>query len=241
MIEDDPSIGAIVCECTNITPYSHDLVRELGVPVFDMVTLVHWFTARCGRSVSAGLSAAAATDRRPHAQARRSGVQPDRNPGSLRLAGSVPSLTVQEILARRVGAIVIRIVAPRHIANARQDLLVAHERVDAGEREHAGHGIVVPGDVRPAYVGEQVIAAPEAGRDGDRGRRQCPAVGIGKPYGRRKRAASWLLTNSALAATLKSAQNLNMLTPSGAPRFKKAGCLTGLFRTPGAPMARLRA
>ena len=43
MIADDPSIGAIVCECTNITPYSHDLVRDLGVPVFDMVTLVRWF------------------------------------------------------------------------------------------------------------------------------------------------------------------------------------------------------
>jgi hypothetical protein len=43
MIEGDPSIGAIVCECTNITPYSHDLKRDLGVPVFDMVTLVHWF------------------------------------------------------------------------------------------------------------------------------------------------------------------------------------------------------
>ena len=43
MLEDDPSIGAIVCECTNITPYSHDINRRLGVPVFDMVTLVHWF------------------------------------------------------------------------------------------------------------------------------------------------------------------------------------------------------
>ncbi len=43
MIEGDPSIGAIVCECTNITPYSHDLKRDLGVPVFDMVTLVPWF------------------------------------------------------------------------------------------------------------------------------------------------------------------------------------------------------
>ena len=42
-IADDPSIGAIVCECTNITPYSHELNRRLGVPVFDMVTLVHWF------------------------------------------------------------------------------------------------------------------------------------------------------------------------------------------------------
>jgi phosphohistidine swiveling domain-containing protein len=43
MIEADTSIGAIVCECTNITPYSHELNRRLGVPVFDMVTLVHWF------------------------------------------------------------------------------------------------------------------------------------------------------------------------------------------------------
>ena len=41
--KDDPSIGAIVCECTNITPYSHEINRRLGVPVFDMVTLVHWF------------------------------------------------------------------------------------------------------------------------------------------------------------------------------------------------------
>jgi hypothetical protein len=43
MVENDPSIGAIVCECTNITPYSHDLRRDVGVPIFDMVTLVHWF------------------------------------------------------------------------------------------------------------------------------------------------------------------------------------------------------
>jgi phosphohistidine swiveling domain-containing protein len=43
MLKDDPSIGAIVCECTNITPYSHEINRCLGVPVFDMVTLVHWF------------------------------------------------------------------------------------------------------------------------------------------------------------------------------------------------------
>jgi hypothetical protein len=43
MVEADPSIGAIVCECTNISPYSYDINRRLGVPVFDMVTLVHWF------------------------------------------------------------------------------------------------------------------------------------------------------------------------------------------------------
>jgi hypothetical protein len=43
MVAADRSIGAIVCECTNLTPYSHDINRRLGVPVFDMVTLVHWF------------------------------------------------------------------------------------------------------------------------------------------------------------------------------------------------------
>jgi hypothetical protein len=43
MLKDDSTIGAIVCECTNITPYSHEINRRLGVPVFDMVTLVHWF------------------------------------------------------------------------------------------------------------------------------------------------------------------------------------------------------
>jgi len=43
MLAADPSIGAIVCECTNISPYSYDINRRLGVPIFDMVTLVHWF------------------------------------------------------------------------------------------------------------------------------------------------------------------------------------------------------
>ena len=43
IVRDDSSVGAIVCECTNITPYSHEINRRLGVPVFDMVTLVHWF------------------------------------------------------------------------------------------------------------------------------------------------------------------------------------------------------
>jgi len=43
MLAADDSIGAIVCECTNLTPYSHAMNRRLRVPVFDMVTLVHWF------------------------------------------------------------------------------------------------------------------------------------------------------------------------------------------------------
>jgi hypothetical protein len=43
MVAKDPSIGAIVCECTNLSPYAHDVRHQLGVPVFDMVTLMHWF------------------------------------------------------------------------------------------------------------------------------------------------------------------------------------------------------
>jgi len=39
----DSSIGALVLECTNLTPYSADLRRALGLPIFDVVSLVHWF------------------------------------------------------------------------------------------------------------------------------------------------------------------------------------------------------
>lgn len=40
--ETDPSIRALVLECTNLTPYSADLRKALGLPVFDIVSLVHW-------------------------------------------------------------------------------------------------------------------------------------------------------------------------------------------------------
>jgi hypothetical protein len=39
----DGSIGALVLECTNLAPYSRDIARLTGLPVFDVVTLVHWF------------------------------------------------------------------------------------------------------------------------------------------------------------------------------------------------------
>ena len=43
MVRADSSIGALVLECTNLTPYSRDVARLTGLPVFDMLTLVHWF------------------------------------------------------------------------------------------------------------------------------------------------------------------------------------------------------
>mgnify|MGYP003606118198 CR=1 FL=1 len=42
-VKADPSIGALVLECTNLTPYSADLRRAVGLPIFDVVSLVHWF------------------------------------------------------------------------------------------------------------------------------------------------------------------------------------------------------
>jgi hypothetical protein len=39
----DTSLGALVLECTNLAPYSRDIARLTGLPVFDIVTLVHWF------------------------------------------------------------------------------------------------------------------------------------------------------------------------------------------------------
>jgi hypothetical protein len=42
-LKSDASIGALVCECTNLSLYAHYIYRRLDVPVFDMVTLVHGF------------------------------------------------------------------------------------------------------------------------------------------------------------------------------------------------------
>lgn len=36
-------IGAILCECTNLAPFSAAISARWGIPVFDIVSLVHWF------------------------------------------------------------------------------------------------------------------------------------------------------------------------------------------------------
>jgi Asp/Glu/hydantoin racemase len=40
LVSDHPDIGAIVLECTNMPPYTTDVQRETGRPVFDIVSLV---------------------------------------------------------------------------------------------------------------------------------------------------------------------------------------------------------
>lgn len=38
-----PEIGALVLECTNMTPYAADIRRAVGLPVFTMASFVTWF------------------------------------------------------------------------------------------------------------------------------------------------------------------------------------------------------
>jgi hypothetical protein len=45
LMADHPGIGAIVLECTNMPPYAHALREVLGVPVFDIFSLVTWLHA----------------------------------------------------------------------------------------------------------------------------------------------------------------------------------------------------
>jgi Asp/Glu/hydantoin racemase len=40
LVAEHPDVGAIVLECTNMPPYSADIQRATGLPVFDIVSLV---------------------------------------------------------------------------------------------------------------------------------------------------------------------------------------------------------
>ena len=40
-----PDVGAIVLECTNMPPYSAALQAELGLPVYDIYSMITWFHA----------------------------------------------------------------------------------------------------------------------------------------------------------------------------------------------------
>ncbi|WP_299078028.1 aspartate/glutamate racemase family protein [uncultured Ruegeria sp.] len=42
---DNPDLGAIVLECTNMCPYAADIQQATGLPVFTIVTFVTWFQA----------------------------------------------------------------------------------------------------------------------------------------------------------------------------------------------------
>lgn len=43
LISRHPEVGAIVLECTNMTPYATDIRQAVGIPVFSMASFVTWF------------------------------------------------------------------------------------------------------------------------------------------------------------------------------------------------------
>ena len=43
MQKSHPDLGALVLECTNMEPYSADIARATGLPVYSIQTLVTWF------------------------------------------------------------------------------------------------------------------------------------------------------------------------------------------------------
>jgi hypothetical protein len=43
LIAKAPDVGALVLECTNMTPYARALRRHLGLPVFDIYSFITWF------------------------------------------------------------------------------------------------------------------------------------------------------------------------------------------------------
>jgi hypothetical protein len=45
LVSRDPSIGAIVLECTNMPPYAAALQSELGLPIYDIYSMISWFHA----------------------------------------------------------------------------------------------------------------------------------------------------------------------------------------------------
>jgi len=45
MLRENPSIGAIVSECTNLAPFTADIQQTFGIPIYDTVSLVNWFQA----------------------------------------------------------------------------------------------------------------------------------------------------------------------------------------------------
>ncbi|WP_342358705.1 aspartate/glutamate racemase family protein [Terrarubrum flagellatum] len=45
LVTKHPDVGAIVSECTNLTPFSADIAERFGLPVFDAVTMVNTFHA----------------------------------------------------------------------------------------------------------------------------------------------------------------------------------------------------
>ena len=59
LVRRHPEVGAIVLECTNLPPYRRRLAQALGLPVYDVGTLLDWFWS----GLAAALPGSGAVDR----------------------------------------------------------------------------------------------------------------------------------------------------------------------------------
>ncbi|MEO6749516.1 MAG: aspartate/glutamate racemase family protein, partial [Casimicrobiaceae bacterium] len=45
LVAENPDVGAIVLECTNMPPYAAAVQRATGLPVYDIYSMINWFHA----------------------------------------------------------------------------------------------------------------------------------------------------------------------------------------------------
>jgi hypothetical protein len=49
LVRDNPEIGALLIECTDMPPYAWSIQDAIGLPVFDYITLINWVYMACVR------------------------------------------------------------------------------------------------------------------------------------------------------------------------------------------------
>ncbi|MER8506779.1 aspartate/glutamate racemase family protein [Mesorhizobium sp. M0751] len=54
LLRDNPAIGAILLECSNLPPYAQALQRAVGLPVFDFITMIDQMRGACFRRSFSG-------------------------------------------------------------------------------------------------------------------------------------------------------------------------------------------
>jgi Asp/Glu/hydantoin racemase len=59
LLKQEPSLGAILVECTNLSPYSDALRKTFGLPVFDVIDLARLLHAAVGGQAFATYSGTA--------------------------------------------------------------------------------------------------------------------------------------------------------------------------------------
>ncbi|SMG55658.1 aspartate/glutamate racemase family protein [Paraburkholderia susongensis] len=45
LLSENPDVGAILCECTNMPPFAKVIREATGLPVFDVVGMIRWFVS----------------------------------------------------------------------------------------------------------------------------------------------------------------------------------------------------